>query len=83
MAKRHRDWAVRARRRLIQDLGGRCVLCGQDWNLELDHINGTEVVLRDKESSARVCLYRREAKEGKLQVLCKPCNKAKGGRQWA
>lgn len=78
MGRRQREWAVRARAQLVQDLGGVCVHCGDQSRLELDHKKGTEVVLRTLESSARVSMYRREAAQGKLQVLCRRCNKIKG-----
>ena len=79
MAKRQREWAVRRRRRLIQELGGKCVHCDErdEDELTVDHIDGRTWDLNAKCSSARVSRYCREAKEGKLQVLCKSCNAKK------
>lgn len=43
----------------------------------MDHINGRDWVPRKKEFSHRISIYRREWKEGKVQLLCEACNKAK------
>lgn len=79
---RQAAWAISARRALIRSLGGRCVseTCSVEGGetdisrLEIDHVNGTERDLAKLSSNRRVALYRREAKEGKLRVLCRSCN---------
>jgi len=77
-------WAVQARRNLVIELGGKCVVCGETdmEKLQIDHIEGRDWDLEKFSSSHRVSIYRREAKEGKLQVLCKKHNLArrKGGK---
>lgn len=78
MGKRQREWARRAYDQLIQDLGGKCAKCGTTEKLTIDHIDGCEFNHSDVEWSARVSIYRREAKENKLQVLCEKHNSQKG-----
>jgi len=78
MGKRQREWARRAYDRLIVELGGKCVQCGSLSALTVDHIEGCEYAHETVEWSYRVSIYRREAKEGKLQVLCATCNQKKG-----
>lgn len=78
MGKRQRDWARRAYDRLIIELGGKCAQCGVLSALTIDHIDGCEFEHQKLEWSFRVSVYRREAKEGKLQVLCEKCNQKKG-----
>ena len=77
---RHADWAQRKRQELIQQLGGACVKCGKTNKLEIDHKNGRDYKLEKLSQAGRVRRYLKEALEGLLQVLCPPCNKAKGGR---
>ena len=72
------EWAIKARRKLIRDLGGKCVECGTKTRLEVDHINGRDWTPRNVSSDTRVRRYIKEADEGKLQVLCKSCNSSKG-----
>jgi 5-methylcytosine-specific restriction endonuclease McrA len=78
MGKRQRDWARRAYDRLILQLGGKCEKCGSLSALTIDHIEGCDFEHKAVEWSYRVSIYRREAKEGKLQVLCGKCNRKKG-----
>lgn len=78
MGKRQREWARRAYDKLIQDLGGKCVKCGTTEDLTIDHIEGCEFKHSDVEWSQRISIYRREAKENKLQVLCDKHNCQKG-----
>lgn len=80
MGRRQTEWAVRALAQLIQALGGECEQCGEDdpYELEIDHINGRDWTPSKVSSSQRVSIYRREAREGKLQVLCHYCNKSYG-----
>ena len=78
MGKRQRDWARKAYDRLILELGGKCIKCGTLSALTIDHIDGCDYYHEKLEWSYRVSVYRREAKEEKLQVLCEKCNVKKG-----
>ncbi len=78
MALRQRLWANRAKAALIQELGGKCVMCQSVENLEIDHIYIRNWIPRQKEFSWRISIYRREAKLGLVQVLCEECNKFRG-----
>jgi 5-methylcytosine-specific restriction endonuclease McrA len=79
MAKRQREWAKRARRVLLRELGGKCLDCGneEESDLEFDHIEPATWDRSKVEFSARISRYRREAKEGKLAVRCRSCNASK------
>lgn|SRR5574339_16971 len=70
--------AYRRRLTLIDTLGGKCAHCGTRKNLEIDHIHGRDWDPAKKSRWSRIVIYEREAKEGKLQVLCRKCNKKKG-----
>lgn len=59
-------------------LENRCAGCGGTTQLEVDHINGTTWDLSRKSSHQRMQIYLDEAKRGLIQLLCGPCNKAKG-----
>lgn len=66
---------------MIAQLGGKCQKCGSVEELEFDHIHGEKPwVAKDKEWSHRISIYRKEIKEGKLQLLCSMCNRMKGNR---
>ena len=83
MGVRQREWAKRARVKLIEQLGGRCAQCGSLKDLELDHLYPSQTIInrpwnKRQDSSHRISILRREAKEGLLQVLCSECNKRKG-----
>lgn len=86
-----KNGAVRARsyqprrRALIKKLGGRCVWplgCKEKRaeRLQFDHKNPTEVQLNKMSRWTRIAYYEREAKVGRLQVLCKYHNQMKGAR---
>ena len=76
MAKRQREWAKRAREALIAALGGRCVLCDATNCLTIEHVDGRNWNLQRVDQSWRMSIYRREAAEGRLTVLCIVCNSA-------
>lgn len=78
MALRQRAWAGRVRAQLITQLGGKCVQCGSDYELEFDHKEPRDWEPEKKSSDHRICIYRREIKQGKIQLLCKTCNVIKG-----
>lgn len=73
-----RWWYGDRRSTLVKKLGGKCVHCGSTRRLEIDHIHGRDYVARELSSNQRLCLYFREAREGKVQLLCKRCNVLKG-----
>lgn len=77
MGKAEREWAKRARLALVYQLGGECAWCGSKDCLHIDHIERRLWNIRKVDPSMRVSIYRREALEGKLQVLCLSCNVAK------
>lgn len=78
MSRRQRDWANRAKAKLIADLGGKCVMCETTENLEIDHIYRREWSICGTEFSWRISKYRKEAKAKLLQLLCGSCNKFRG-----
>lgn len=81
MGKKQNEWARKARLRLIDDLGGECVRCGETDPalLSFDHIDDTRRhITRNVGFSWRISIYRKEAKQGLLQLLCVECNTGKG-----
>lgn len=60
---------------LIKRLGGKCVQCGSETMLEINHIYGRTWQPRKLTHYRRVLRYRKEAAEGLLNVLCEECNK--------
>ncbi len=78
MARRQREWANRAKAKLIAELGGKCVMCDGVENLEIDHKYRRSWSIRGTEFSWRISKYRQEAKLGLVQLLCEQCNKFKG-----
>ena len=72
------DYYKRKRRKLLKILGGECVCCGSKKKLEFDHINGRSWEVTDIGSHRRICRYFKEAKKGKIQILCHECNVSKG-----
>jgi 5-methylcytosine-specific restriction endonuclease McrA len=79
MASRQVEYYHRERLALITKLGGKCNECPEtDFDkLEFDHIEPRTWVAKAFSSSARIARYKREAKRGKIQLLCGRCNKAK------
>jgi hypothetical protein len=71
------------RAELVQQLGGKCAHCGTVHNLEFNHLEPRTWITRKVNRPQRMVLYRREAAEGKLNLLCGTCNKKHGkpGRQ--
>lgn len=80
MSRKVKEWARRARVRLLEELGGLCERCWEDDKtvLEFDHISGRKSwSARGLSTDQRMGRYRREAKLGLLQVLCACCNRQK------
>jgi len=81
MGARQKEWARKARVELMSTLGAVCVACGDRENLTFDCKTPCGHAHHRKEFSARVSFYRAQHRNGNLQVLCAPCNSAKGDRQ--
>lgn len=77
MSLRQNIWANKAKARLHREMGGVCWCCGVGEPLEVDHIDGRDYSLRKLSFSHRISRYRREWTEGKIQLLCPDCNRAK------
>lgn len=77
-----RAWLHRYRQNIIEFLGGKCAMCPETENLEFDHIDPNTRTWAAQALSRhnRLARYAREAKEGKLQLLCGFHNKVKGAR---
>lgn len=80
MALRQREWAAKARHRLVIELGGKCAHCGTKRKLEIDCIVPQGRHHHKIEWSWRISFYREQARKGNAQVLCKTCNAIKGDR---
>mgnify|MGYP006374332161 CR=1 FL=1 len=72
-------WRTNATRKLKISLGGECVDCGKDdlEKLTIEHIEPLteeQSIHRSKIGrNSRLVLYRKEAKEGLLTLLCQRC----------
>jgi hypothetical protein len=81
-----KTWRRNARRRLIEQLGGKCVDCGlTDFEkLEFDHITPLTREQRDHRvrigANSRIVMYRKEAAEGLLTLRCGGCNTRRQAR---
>lgn len=75
---RRRDWFKKKKAELVQMLGGHCVACGSIVDLTFDHICGRDWDIRAVHSTKRIRIYKQEAEEGKIQLLCLSCNSSKG-----
>lgn len=75
------------RNALIQELGGRCALCGRRWTvdrrgrrqpLQVDHVDGRTWTRAERDRMnrwTRIARYWREYLTGvRLRALCQPCN---------
>lgn len=78
MGWRQREWARRDRKRLMEELGGRCAHCGATENLEFDCIMPQGDFHHRIGSAERHSFYRYQHRHGNLQILCRACNAAKG-----
>lgn len=75
----NRAWRQARRDRLIEMLGGKCVRCGSEDNLEFDHIDpSTKIFVVGAELDRAWTDLVEEA--AKTQLLCKPCHVAKGAK---
>lgn len=81
MGKRQRTWARYKRDELILLLGGKCVDCGNEEDLEFDVI----VTLGNNnhhkiEWSHRISFYRKQFDLNNLALRCTKCNSKKGNK---
>jgi hypothetical protein len=79
VGRAHKNWAQRARARLMAKLGAHCAHCGSTEILEFDCKVPTGDRHHRMDPSARMCYYHAQYRAGNLQVLCQRCNGAKGG----
>ncbi len=77
MAKYHKEWARNARFQLMFQLGGACCHCQSEDELEFDCKIPQGDEHHKMDTSARMSFYRRQHKEGNLQILCRRCNNKK------
>ena len=81
---RYVRWAKKKRAALIHFLGGKCIKCGSQEKLEFDHPDGRDWICRSKNRWQRMILYWRDARAGKVRLLCRGCNGKDGAyRRWA
>ncbi len=78
MARRQKEWAKKARFELQLKLGGVCAECGTDKDLDFDCIKPQGDQHHRMDTSHRISFYRRQHREGNLQLLCRyKCHKNK------
>ena len=59
---------------LKRQMGGRCERCGSREKLQFHHPYGRDWDPTKVNRWVRIARYRREANNGLLTLLCKPCN---------
>ena len=77
MGKPQREWARQARADLVKKLGGKCSICGEKIKLEIDCIEPRGHEHHRMEWSQRISFYRRQDRDGNLQLLCRSCHERK------
>lgn len=76
-----RAYYVKKKAELFSELGGRCVVCGTDYDLEIHHKNGWTGA-RGKNGRGRLDRltdWERELSVGGLELLCDACHLAVTG----
>ena len=81
MGRKQKQWAVRARRKLMSFLGDRCAICFTDQNLTFDCIIPTGDRHGKKDTSARMSFYHFQFYSDNLQILCEDCHHRKNTRE--
>jgi hypothetical protein len=66
------------RAELLALLGGRCVECGTQSPLHVDHPKGRAYEPRELSSHTRAARYLAEARAGLVRLLCDECNGGDG-----
>lgn len=74
---RQNYWGRRTIERLRAVLGNVCNHCGARENLELDCIKPQGHGHHAAGANARACFYRRQLRQGNLQILCRSCHEKK------
>jgi 5-methylcytosine-specific restriction endonuclease McrA len=85
MPSRQVIWAARARFTLRFQLGDCCAICSSTRNLEFDCIQPQGHAHHAAGVIHRTVFYRKQHREGNLQLLCKRCHKKKSvaeHKQW-
>ncbi len=77
MPQHPHTWAKNARFKLAFALGGCCVQCGTAKDLEFDCIEPQGHRHHTLGFVKRTTFYRRQHKEGNLQLLCAKCHRKK------
>jgi len=78
MSRKNKLWAISARAKLMEAMGEVCVVCGETIDLTFDCITDMGSEHHRKDTSTRMCFYRRQFLHDNLQVLCRECNGRKG-----
>jgi len=81
VSKQVKNWARKERARLIALYGGKCNLCASNENLEFDCIEPQGHSHHKKDTSSRMCFYRKMHFLGNLQVLCSKCHNKKSANE--
>ena len=77
--KRHTlNGVTEGRRKLIEQLGGKCLQCSAVEKLEFHHLRPRTWVAAQLNRWQRLAEYKREAARGEIVLLCKPCNQRAG-----
>lgn len=82
-ATRQVRWAKQAASRLREQLGGRCACCGTSETLTFDCISPQGDKHHRAGRVSRICFYRKQWRQGNIQLLCSRCNELKGGMERA
>lgn len=74
-----REWFVKLRYEILDELGGKCAECGySDYRaLQIDHINGDSAEDKKKTGSSYYYNIRKQLHTGRYQILCANCNTIK------
>ncbi len=63
---------------LIEQLGGKCVVCGRSsMKMHIDHPKGRDWEPREVSSHTRIRRYIKEHKQGLIRLLCDKCNSSR------
>lgn len=70
----HREYYQKRKQAIYEYLGGQCVSCGSNQDLQIDHIDRSAKIF---DISRKLSLKNNKAEIDKCQLLCKPCHLAK------
>lgn len=74
----HRAYYYKRRQEIIDYLGGKCVICGSQENLQFDHIDPSQKLFDIK---SKLSLRTSKEEIDKCQLLCRPCHLDKTGEE--